>query len=228
MASKEKGEVDGLVTIKDKEVPVQREATEERDKEAHRVARKEMDANLARIMGEAPSVRTTEEEQDYNMRRSVSEGKNVQAQGMANREKIMQVRAVASQDAPGREAPGRSLKVSTSAKNDPPFKKSVPQNRNLAPTPRRKGDSNSRFDQRAITERLYGKQDCDMSYTTNGTTTIDGLLSQSESKDTYAPKLAAVTASYSSSDSGDGSETGTKASPTILSTINQLWERTDL
>jgi hypothetical protein len=228
MASKEKGEVDGLVTIKDKEVPVQREATEERDKEAHRVARKEMDANLARIMGEAPSVRTTEEEQDYNMRRSVSEGKNVQAQGMANREKIMQVRAVASQDAPGREAPGRSLKVSTSAKNDPPFKKGVTQNRNLAPTPRRKGDSNSRFDQRAITERLYGKQDCDMSYTTNGTTTIDGLLSQSESKDTYAPKLAAVTASYSSSDSGDGSETGTKASPTILSTINQLWERTDL
>lgn len=223
VASKEKGEADDRRTIKDKEVP----ATKEEDEQARRVARKEMDANVRRIMGEDIAVRTKEEEKDYNIRRSVSDGKNTQAQRMTNREKSMQVRAVASQDAPGREAPGRSLKVSTSisAKNDPPLKKGVSQDRNLAPTPRRVDDSNSKFDQRALLQSaLYGKKECDMS---SYTTTIDGLLSQSESKETYAPELTGITASYSSSDSGDGSETATKASTTILSTIKQLWVGAD-
>jgi hypothetical protein len=226
VVSKEKGEVDRRVSIKEKEVPARRVTAKEKDEDTHRLARKEMGTHLRGIMGEPQAIRKTAEEKNYNMRRSVSEGKNAQTQRMANREKNMLVRAVASQDAPGREAPGRSLKVPNSAKHDPPLKKGVlSQNRNLAPTPRRVDDSkNSRYDQRTITERLYGKKECDMSYTTNGTTTIDGLLSQSESKETYAPELAAITVS---SDEGDASETATKASSTILSTMKQLWGRAD-
>ena len=188
-SSKDKeAEADRRVTIKSKEIPVLRVITKEKGEEARRVDRKEMDAKLRQITGEAPAVR---------------------------------------QDAPGREAlgrsaPGRALKVSTSAKDDPPLKKGVSQNRNLAPTPRRvDDDSDSRFDQKNVTERLYGKRECDMSYTSSGTTTIDG------SQETYAPELEAVTASYSSSDSGDGSETATKASANILSTMKQLWGRAD-
>ena len=71
------------------------------------------------------------------------------------------------QDAPGKDAPGRSLRVS-SDKRDPPPKEDDQRARNLAPTPRRSEGSKlhqkdfhedpprNRFDQRVITERLYG------------------------------------------------------------------------